>query len=60
MVQDHNAVAERHDQIHVVLDDDEDSIRLAQRLEACGQFRRLGVIVSGRRLIEQENLRVAD
>lgn len=57
---DDDAVAERHDEIHVVLDDDHDPVGRTQRGEFCRQLRRLVVVQSGGGLVEQQDARIGD
>ena len=52
------AIAEPHDEVHVVLDQQDGEAAAAQRLQQCGKRGGLGRIHSGRGLVEQEQLRI--
>ena len=51
-------VAERHDQIHVMLHDDQRHPAAGDGAPRLGQMRDLGGVEYGRRLVEEENARL--
>src|ERR1019366_6076359 len=57
-MQHDDMVRERHDQVHVVLDDHDHPVGPAQLQQPAPQLRRFGMVEAGRRLIEHEDARL--